>query len=347
MNYNLILESLLYLSPNFRATLLEIDHPIAEDLLDAEGTNLKNDISFIDIDKDGVITFTQMNNAKRRIDKYLDYESSIDVDFLRDDNDTFYSLDYRDDGPGVYNKSRNEIKIGKLINNVFPGIYKDSEIENFVNLLKEKFQDSYTFEIINGREIKEGYSTKNYLKIENSIGNSCMNDKNFFDLYEINADVCKLVLLKKNNKIAGRALLWKVDNILNSNSSKIDAEFFLDRVYVCDDFLLTKFHRYAQENNWAYRYYQNFHDKDIIVYNKKKYTNVKISVKVQKGEYKKYPYMDTFSRLDVETGTLYNDNNRSETGHILTSLEGGYVSKNYPKQGIYKRIVKKFREFIN
>ena len=343
MNYNLILESLLYLSPNFREILSEIDHPIAEELLDKEGSNLKNDISFIDIDKDGIITFTQMNNAKRRIDKYLDYDSLIDVDFQRDDNDTFYTLDYRDDGPGIYNKSRNEIKIGKLINNVFPNVYKDSEIENFVNLLKERFQDSYNFEIVNGSKIKEGYSTGNYLKVTNSIGNSCMNNKEFFDLYESNPDVCRLVLLKKNNEIAGRALLWKVDNI-SQDGSKIGAEFFLDRVYVCDDFLLTKFHKYAGENNWAYRYYQSFHDKNIIVYKKKKYTDVKISVKVKKGTYKKYPYMDTFSRLNVKTGTLYNDSNRSEPGHILSSLEGGYTGKYYPK--MYQTLIKKFRDFL-
>jgi hypothetical protein len=345
MNYNLILESLLYLSPNFREILSEIDHPIAEELIDLEGSNLNSDISFIDINKEGTITFSQMNNAKRRIEKYTDEESYIDTDFLKDDNDIFYTLDFKDDGPGIYNKSRNEIKIGKLINSVFPNKYKDKEVESFVNLLKVKFQDSYTFEIVNGREIREAYKTNNYLKVTNSIGNSCMNDKNFLDLYEINADVCRLLILKKDGKIAGRSLLWELDKI-EHDGQKIDTKFFLDRIYICEDFLISKFQKYATENNWAYRLYQGYYEKDEIVFKKIKYKGVQMTVKIQKGTYKNYPYMDTFTRLNVKKGILYNDSNRRETGHILSSLEGSYSYKNYPKQKLYKTIIKKFRDFL-
>ena len=87
MNYNLILESLLYISPNFREILSEIDHPIANEILKIEGDNIENDISFIDFDEDGIITFAQMKQVKRKIDKYLDYTSTIDTEFLKNDKD--------------------------------------------------------------------------------------------------------------------------------------------------------------------------------------------------------------------------------------------------------------------
>jgi hypothetical protein len=354
MNYNLILESLLYISPNFREILSEIDHPIANEILKIEGDNIENDISFIDFDEDGIITFAQMKQVKRKIDKYLDYTSTIDTEFLKNDNDSIYLLDRNNRGPGVYNKSRNEIKIGKLIGKIFPNKYKDSEIEIFVNLLKSKFKDNaYTFEIVDGDKIKECYSTINYLKVENSIGNSCMNDKNFFELYETNKDVCRLVILKKNSKIAGRALLWKVDKIegIDRSSpsvdiSKISAEFLLDRIYVCDEFLTSSFIRFAEKNNWAYKKYQNHNDKNNIIYKKNDYYHTEIEVKIKKGNYNKYPYMDTFSRLDIRDGILFNDSNKDEPGHILLSLHGAYTSINYPKPKLYQKIVKKFRDFL-
>ena len=42
----------------------------------------------------------------------------------------------------VYKKSRNSIKIGKLINKLFPGKYNDKQIEEFVNKFKSTLEQS-------------------------------------------------------------------------------------------------------------------------------------------------------------------------------------------------------------
>jgi hypothetical protein len=357
MNYNLILESLLYISPNFRNTLEKIDHVIAEDLLEIEGSDISSDISFIDIDENGLVTFLHMKNA---IKKFKDFDPndsiagllSIDSEYDPSLNNDIYNIDIsNNNGPGIYNNvARNSIRIGRLINIVFPGKYKDKEIEEFVNLVKSfSSKEEYTFEILEGEKIREGYSVKNYALISGSLGGSCMNNKlDFLDIYVLNPEVCSLLILKKNDKIYGRALLWKIDKILEdgSESDSLKFEYFLDRIYTTDEFLIKNFINHALSNKWAYKSYQSHSSREYISYNEESDIYVKIQVKVKPINYKKFPYMDTFSRLDIRKGILHNDSNFNQVGHILTSLDGNYSGRNYPPLSIGSRIISRFRDFL-
>ena len=68
-----------------------------------------------------------------------------------------------------------------------------------------------------------------------------------------------------------------------------------------------------------------------------------MEVKVKPGRYGVYPYMDTFTRLDINTGTLYNDDDDRKVGSILRSTQGVKSSENYPR---FPRI-QRFKDFLD
>lgn len=140
MTYESILESLLYYSPRFREVMKKIDHPISKEILNHEGENILPDITFIDIDDDGLISFSTMNNTIKKIKDFFDGDNlDIDTEFLKSDNDDIFNRNMQGKGPNVYTTSRNEIKIGKLVKKISGNNYKDSDIEKFVNLFKSSF----------------------------------------------------------------------------------------------------------------------------------------------------------------------------------------------------------------
>ena len=350
MKYQLILESLLYYSPGFKEVLSKIEDSIAKDILSMEGENITQDITFIDINKEGVITFAPMAKSIKKINDFLDTTSDMDSTYSESDNDDMYRFDSQGIGPDVYSGNRNQIKIGKLVNKILGNKYSDARIENFVNKLKANLETKQTFDIISGIDIANTYDTRKYARGGGSLGSSCMNSQDFFDLYTENEDVCRMLVLREfdgsSYKIVGRALLWKLTSCVGSKDSKDDGiklnvKYLLDRIYVSEDYLEHKFTDYAKKQGWAHKPLQTFYHKNYITYNGQSY-NMKMTVKVKPGEYKVYPYMDTFTRLDVKNGTLYNDDNRDEQGTILNSTQGTYTSKYYPKHPL----IKKFKDFF-
>jgi hypothetical protein len=364
MEYSLLLESLLYYSPRFREILSKIKHPIAFNILDMEGKNIDPDLTFIDIDGKGVITFSQMDKVERSMkSRYKeiglsDEDFELDTQFERGIADDIFD---NDQGEGdetkkfIYVSNRNTIRLGRLIKKIFGNLYSDSDIENFVNLLKSAMDSKPHFELWSGKQIYDAYLTENYLKRGGTLGSSCMNNKNYVGLYVENPEVCSVLVLKDVDKILGRALVWKLNtcqrqkpiisnNILTiSRGSSINVEYFMDRVYTSDDFHVETFRKYAREKGWAYRTYNSFHDRDEMTF-KDEEISVKMTVKLKKCDMKIFPYADTFGRLDVNSKILYNDTNIDKVGHILTSTGGGYSSKNYPKTN---SIIRKFKDFFS
>jgi hypothetical protein len=352
MKYQLILESLLYYSPGFKSILSRIEDPIAKDIISMEGENITQDITFIDIDKDGVVTFAPMAKSIKKINDFLDSPSEMDTIYNIVDNDDMYRFDSQGLGPDVYSGNRNQIKIGKLVNKILGKKYNDSQIENFVNKLKANLETKQMFDIISGIDIRNTYDVKRHAyRGKGSLGNSCMNTHDFFDLYTENEDVCRMLVLREFHedgyKIVGRALVWKLKSCIGSKNSKndgekIEAKYLLDRIYTSDEYLEHKFIEYSKKQNWAYKTYQGYGWRKEITFQNRLY-NADMSVKVKPGEYNVYPYMDTFTRLDVSSGTLYNDNDIDKQGHILNSTQGTYTLKFYPK----KNLIKKFRDYFN
>jgi hypothetical protein len=354
MNYSLILESLLYYSPRFRDILKKMRDPIAINILNMEGQTIDPDVTFIDIDEDGVVTFSQMDKAIGKIDDLLGYETNLDSDFNRDNADDIYHNEYSD--KLIYTPNRNQIKVGKLVKKIFGNRYNDAQIEKFVNLLKASVNSKPQFDIWSGDKMYDAYNTQYYMDTrKGSLGSSCMNDTGYIALYAKNPEVCRVLVLKDVDKIIGRALVWKLHScrkerglisnrlLTISKNSNIQVEYFMDRIYTSDYYLENNFKKYADQQGWAYRTVNGFSDKGYITY-KGEDIKVSMSVKLQVADFVVYPYVDTFTRLDVKSKMMYNDNDGyNKIGHILSSTGGGYSSKNYPKSNI----VRKFKDFFS
>lgn len=333
-------ESFLYYSPNVRKALNRIkSNDIATDLLGSEGTDVKPDMTFIDLGKEGYFSFITMKNAKPLIlAKYPSQDFSVNIDTKPMPDPESYSNDlheydmisYGDGsnlGTGIFTKSRNEVGLGRFVNKLFPGKYNSKQVEDFVNSFKASLEKAGEhFELVEGEDIAFWYNSDNYKEISGNLGNSCMARKrNLFSIYTENPEVCKMLILKEDDKILGRALVWKLESINIVKDQ--DPGFFMDRQYTIKDSDIQKFKNYAKEQGWSYKSSNNHHSFGTINLNGvDKNVDMVVSVKVK--DYNKYPYMDTFRRYNPDTGLLYNDDERDkeeyEGQYILEDTTGGY-----------------------
>ena len=331
-------ESFLYYSPNVRKALSRIkSNDIAAELLGSEGTDVKPDMTFIDLGKEGYLSFITMRNAKPLIvAKYPTTDWSINIDNKPMSDPEMYSndlhefdIDGGDNASGVFTKSRNEVSLGKFVNKIFPGKYNDKQREEFVNSFKASLEKSGEhFDLVEGVDIDFWYNSNNYKSDAGTLGSSCMaKKKNIFSIYTQNQDVCKLLILKEDDKISGRALIWKLASIRSLGKPVEGVEYFMDRQYTIKDSDVQKFRNYAKEQGWCYKSYNNHHSLGSVTIDGEE-KNVRMTIKVATKDYNRYPYMDTFKRYDVNNGILYNDDEQGEEyegQYILEDTGGGYV----------------------
>lgn len=319
---NLVSESIVYFSPNFRNKLKSITDDISKDLLSIEMKDVKPDITFIDLDKDDFLTFTTMQNVEK---EFKEKHPHLDI-FTRPYDgiaDILYNLQNDRGVAQVYSKSRNQIKIGRLINKFFPDKYSSREVEQFVNKFKStEVKAGENFKLVEGDEIDFWYDSNNYAELSGSLGNSCMrNVKGVFEMYTKNPDVCKMLILVENHKLLGRALVWKI-----VESDGINFTWFMDRQYTIKDSDVLKFRKYAIENNWAFKT-KNTHTLLKGVTYKDEELQLDLKVQLDKNiEYDKYPYLDTFRRFDPENKMLYNNTDSKAIGdYILDQTDGDFI----------------------
>jgi len=336
-------ESFLYYSPNVRKALSRIKgNDIATELLGSEGTDVKPDMTFIDLGKEGYLSFITMRNAKSLIDvRYpnLEWAEKIETEVMPDFTTYSNELHELDDtesgrGSGVFKKSRNEVGLGRFVNKLFPGKYSSKDVEEFVNSFKASLEKAGEyFELVEGEDIEFWYNSENYKEKSGTLGNSCMAQKrNLFGIYTQNQDVCKMLILKEDDKILGRALVWKLKSLKISKDE--DPGFFMDRQYTIKESDVQKFRNYAKEQGWCYKSYNNHHSFGTININGED-KNVAMTVQVKDKDYNRYPYMDTFRRYDVSNGILHNDDEQDreyEGQYILEDTGGGY---NEIESGVY------------
>ena len=333
-------ESFLYYSPNVRKSLNRIKtNDIAKELLDSERTDVKPDMTFIDLGKEGYFSFITMKNAKKMITiKYpnMDWSEKIDskpipTEYADDLHE--FDMENGDNTNGVFTKSRNEVGLGRFVNKLFPGKYSSKEVEEFVNSFKASLEKSgEKFELVEGVDIDFWYNSDNYKSEKGTLGSSCMaKKKNIFGIYTQNMDVCRMLILKEDDKILGRALIWKLESI-RSTDSRVNRneynhiEYFMDRQYTNEESDVQKFRNYAKEQNWCYKSYNNHHSYSTVTINNEE-KNVNMTIQVKNKDYNRYPYMDTFRRYDVENGILYNDDEQDrdyQGQYILEDTGGGY-----------------------
>ena len=310
--------------------LKSIDSEISKSILNSVGTDIKPDVTLLNIDKDDYLTFTTMKNFVRNL------EATYDADFSSISNGYNSNLTsyLRSTENNIINASRSQIKIGRLVNQMFPGKFKSAEVEEFVNKFKSVMESSSSFEIVSGDEIEKCYDKKNYLEIRGTLGSSCMGSKKgIFDLYTKNNN-CRLLILKEDDKIIGRALVWKLswlstadfDDIVNDNDV-----YFMDRQYTINDSDVNRFREYAKSQKWAYKEKNTHSNFGSVVVNGVVYTHSNMEVESNLTGLKSFPYLDTFRTYDPKTGKLFNlsavdvdDKENYINMYDLSDTDGGY-----------------------
>jgi hypothetical protein len=228
------------------------------------------------------------------------------------------------DCPMWKSTARQTQTIGKMINSLFDN-FTDEAINRFSNAYKAEISALYiydSFKIIIGEDIRKWYSEKNYAPVGGNLNQSCMrhdNCQSFFDIYCNNPEKCGLLILTdENNKLLGRALVWK-------NLRKPTDKTFMDRIYTVKQSDEELFKKYAIEKGWIYKYSQSPHDLTYVENGQRIQKSVAIQVKPEK--YKKYPYMDTFKYYNPGTGRLGSDlGNPTDRGKRikLEAADGAY-----------------------
>jgi hypothetical protein len=140
--------------------------------------------------------------------------------------------------------------------------------------------------------------------------------KNFFDIYMENPDTCKLLILKDESgeKIKGRALVWKLQSP--------EGVTFVDRVYTHNDSDVELFREYTKSQGWYYKPRNDSNDSsDMISPTGEKVNMGALVVKVRKGDYDSYPYVDTIKHFNSRLGTL--STNGSGNTICLEDTDGG------------------------
>ena len=334
-------ESMIYYTKDFKDNLLKLrdkKNIIAQNLLEVEFTDVKPDMTFISLgENEGDIKFTQFKKALSLIKKGVEgggYSEDIKKSLLdtieqkltdgtikqNDINNLFTDTDYE-----LSTKSRNTTGVGRLVNQIFPGKYSSKEVEEFVNNFKNLNKPvENKFELVSGEDIRKYYLFSNYVQEKGDLGNSCMRYtrcQSYLNIYVENPEIVRLLIYKdENDKILGRALIWKL-NAYNDLDNK--ATHFMDRVYTIDDSTKTLFEDFAEKEKWAWRTTSIYHRTKNITFNGEKLL-ADIEIQLEKWKFDEYPYMDTFKRLDPSDGILYNDENEDNGGWTLTSTDGDY-----------------------
>jgi len=274
----------------FKLRSLSKSNEIAKRILDAiNDENWINDSdikqNYFDVtDKDDKVSFMQQS----KVDD-LDWDAEEDA-----------SLPFT-------MKGRGEVKIGKIAKYIMKLLdekVKDKEIEEFVNAYKaSKVDNQIEFKLIKGKDISKYYNYDKYYSESGSLGSSCMREeeKEFFDLYSKNKDKVQLLIyIDDEDKIHGRALVWKLDK------SPCEAEYFMDRVYSNRDSDEIRFKNFAEEKGFLYKKFMNSYiESNVIFKYKGKEIIGEISVNLN-GDVDEYPFVDTLCFLSEDLKNLSN-----------------------------------------
>lgn len=198
--------------------------------------------------------------------------------------------------PGVWNpEQRFHTSIHKVLNKLFPVEFTEREKNIFAEayyklvVIKDK---NYEFSIVTGEDIREAYLEDNYLRPINgsTLWQSCMrysNCQKYLEIYVDNPEIVSLAVLRKNNKVVARGIIWT-----DANGSK-----HVDRIYTYDnkaESLIT-----ASLDGIGYKYLRDFHGGqkyDLVI----PFPYDKIV------DYNYFPYIDSLRYYDTAECTLQN-----------------------------------------
>ena len=210
------------------------------------------------------------NSLSKKMLNFLtsDKIKDVNVDYVdyNPENEKLLTLGYKDAKGN--NRVRN-VKILKLLSYLGADIsdIKSYEVEELISYFKKG--ETSNFKIVSGPDILKVYYCENY--DEGETMGSCMRSKtaqSYLTIYVNNPNQIKCLVLfnPENNKVRGRALLWKLD----------DGSTFIDRIYVTNNEYKKDFNAYISEKSL-----NNGTPTDEVTLE-------------NGGDYDEYPYMDTF-----------------------------------------------------
>jgi hypothetical protein len=314
-------ESMVYFSKPLRDTLDKIEDTsgILNDLKSILGKNIEGvDITLIHLDNPGYLSFAKMPSVKKNLETdALSFPGDLDSDFNQNYFDELFS------NTKTWEKSRNQIKIGKLIQTFFPNKYNSAQIEEFTNKLKSlQSENSLKIEEVSGEDIKKWYNETSYQNLDGSLGNSCMRYakcESYLDIYTKNPEVCKLVIVTEGGKLVARALVWKVHEVF---------EWYMDRRYFNKEEFDQTLKDYAIKQKWAYKTQNTFSNLTSVTFDGKVFDSDMIVGLKEGQDYSKFPYVDTFKTYYSEIFTLVNkeDTKSEKKAYLLNRTDGTYTA---------------------
>lgn len=214
---------------------------------------------------------------------YLTFRKDNTISYLPNGKELILTDDGKWAKEGRQNGKPSKV-IRKLFSPRFLKLFKDSDFETFTNDYKSVFSDGdYTFKILDNLSINDVYNMR-MKEGEGSLNNSCMRNKNYFEIYTSCKDLRIITLTNNEGLLCGRCLLWNLGENIT----------FMDRFYVTEDFLYQKFIHFAKENNfWYKRNYKSYDNKTEFIMPCGKDTTRYFTIDTNTDcDY--YPYIDTF-----------------------------------------------------
>jgi hypothetical protein len=305
---NLITESLLHFSEDFKDLLGRVYSPIGRYLIEIERVE----------DKPFVTNYIDLSDDKEHLLAVLDKKAQSKMT-----RDGFTETDmFSQDKMG---NLRQKIRAGKIIRQILStvgGNFTENEINDFVDQFRQAWDEKYLFKeeeqeedkfanlrVVKGEEIKKWYLIDNYSQVDGTLGRSCMRYPKcqyYLGIYTENPDVCSMLILldETGQKIRGRALVWEL------HSPKVT---YMDRQYtINNDEDVTIMRMYAKSKGWYYRSENTTGiTTDMISPNGELVDEGDLEVYLSKYEFDYYPYVDTLQYFDYNKGKLTTQRDRN------------------------------------
>lgn len=244
-------------------------------------------------------------------------------------------------------KFRQQVRTGRLIRSVLAAAgekFPDKTIEDFVNKYKAAHATRQKLaggiELVRGNDIAHWYYHENYLHGNNkgTIGNSCMSnvDEDYFDIYVKNPEKCGLLILRDTgnpDKITARALVWKIDEVLENHTWQPTEITMMDRVYYTSDHEVEMLRDWARKSGWHFKADNNSSANSYMVAHDGTRDRLHFRVYIRAHEYENYPYLDTMkflttsARVEIDGKRAWTLSNRdSGADYMLESTGGDWLS---------------------
>ena len=232
-----------------------------------------------------------------------------------------------EDGESWAKQNRISMRYGRALMRIVEDIdysFPESAVENVVNMLKSEYTFTATFEVVSGANITKYYHWQTYANSNTaSLGNSCMRHsscEDYFEIYEQNCDM--LIAKNSQNKIVGRAILWR--EVILGNGNKVK---FMDRIYG-NDMTIRAFKSWAMQNGYYHKQFQSYSENFGIVAPDGTNSESNMKTYVVGGPFTFLPYMDTFKYTNDRNDEEFFLNN-TEGDFELTNTEGNEDNEDY------------------